>query len=121
MKFNLEVKNTHSIEAYNNNSVQINAIKYYENLIINKDKIILSQHSDIITHIDDAQFLLKYHPNIIIIGNNQHKQCISNDLCIVLNQKNISVEVMSIGAACRTYNILLNEDRNVTLYIIFNI
>lgn len=30
-----------------------------------------------------------------------------------MNRRNLSVEVMGIGAACRTYSILLSEGRNV--------
>ena len=41
-------------------------------------------------------------------------QCMS-----LLSQQRIGIECMSIGAACRTYNILLSEHRAVVAGFIF--
>lgn len=36
-----------------------------------------------------------------------------------LSQRGIGVEVMALGAACRTFNLLLSDERDVALVVIF--
>jgi uncharacterized protein len=91
------------ISAYGKNYVVVNAKKYYVPLIISPDQIILDAS-------EYKQFeLLNKMPEIIIVGHNLKQM-----------RRNIEVkaEFMSFGAACRTYNILLTEGREVACMLI---
>ncbi|HAU0934786.1 TPA: hypothetical protein JBH70_12550, partial [Legionella pneumophila] len=55
----------------------------------------------------------------IIIGHLQTGKTLPVTLISQLSQKRIGIECMSIGAACRTYNVLLSEHRAVVAGFIF--
>lgn len=120
MNINLEATDRHSIQAYGDNKIQINSIIYEHSLIVSREEII----SDfIINNIQDMdenylQRLLIHHPEVIIIGHEQNGTFPPLPLISQLSQQRIGIECMSIGAACRTYNVLLSENRNAVAGII---
>lgn len=64
------------------------------------------------------EVLLEFEPEVILVGTgNQlrfpHPSCAANILA-----KGIGVEYMDVGAACRTYNILTAEGRQVAAALI---
>lgn len=52
-------------------------------------------------------------PEIVILGCGARQRFPHPSLTTSLHERNIGLEVMDTGAACRTYNILLAEGRNV--------
>ena len=64
--------------------------------------------------------LLTLEPVIIIIGHQQPGIYVPMSVMQYLSKQRIGIECMSIGAACRTFNVLLNEQRNVVIGVIFN-
>lgn len=61
-------------------------------------------------HIDE---LAAFHPEIVLIGSGERLRWPDPSLISRLQQQGIGVEVMDTGAACRTFNILIAEQRNV--------
>lgn len=66
----------------------------------------------------DFNALLEYKPDVIILGSGKKLKFPSNELRREFTRLNIGLEVMDTGAACRTYNILLSEGRNVAAVIL---
>ena len=64
------------------------------------------------------QFLINLQPDIIILGTGDKQQFLAPELMSLLWQRNIGCEVMNSNAACRTYNVLMSEDRAVVAGII---
>ena len=52
-------------------------------------------------------------PEVLLLGCGARQRFLPADLCLQLAQRGISVELMNTGAACRTYNVLLGDERNV--------
>ena len=68
------------------------------------------------------QILLLYEPELIIIGLDQAELATNLSLIAAqssLQSRDIPIEFMSIGAACRTFNILLSENRAVVMGVRF--
>ena len=63
--------------------------------------------------IDSLAVLLEYEIEILLIGSGNVHFSPNFALKHALKQKGINVDSMSTGAACRTYNVLLSEDRRV--------
>ena len=61
--------------------------------------------------------LNQYEPEIVLLGSGNQLQWPNPGVKEVLLEKGIGVEVMDSGAACRTYNILMAEERNVAALI----
>lgn len=52
-------------------------------------------------------------PEVLLLGCGARQRFFPADLRLLLAQRGINVELMNTGAACRTYNILLGDERNV--------
>ena len=57
-------------------------------------------------------------PNILVLGMGPEMALVGRELRAALRDVGIIVEPMSTGAACRTYNVLLSEDRLVAAALI---
>jgi len=57
-------------------------------------------------------------PEILIIGCGKGMQFVPRDLRAQLRAQGVVIEAMDTGAACRTYNVLLTEDRRVAAALI---
>jgi uncharacterized protein len=55
---------------------------------------------------------------ILLLGLGRRTATISRELRAVMRQAGIVVEAMDTGAACRTYNMLMAEDRRVAAALI---
>lgn len=121
MQINLEAADLHAIQSYSNESIQIKSIIYSHSLIVSKQEIISDLAIKSILDIDTAyiDLLLKNQPELIIIGHGLTGKFPSMDMISALSQQQIGFEAMDIGAAARTFNVLLNEGRNVVAGFIF--
>ncbi len=122
MHINLEAAENHAIQAYNGNQIQINSIIYKQSLIVSKTEIITELAIKDIQEIDEQylQQLIKFKPEVIIIGHENTGKFPPMSIISQLSQQQIGIECMSIGAACRTYNVLLSEERAVVAGFIFS-
>ena len=68
-----------------------------------------------IAALDLAQLepLLAFRPSIMILGSDAPQARAPLALRRVLEARAIALEVMNLGAACRTYNVLAQERRSV--------
>jgi uncharacterized protein len=55
---------------------------------------------------------------ILLLGLGRQMAAISHELRAVMRQAGIVIEAMDTGAACRTYNMLVAEDRRVAAALI---
>jgi len=63
-----------------------------------------------IQHMND---ILKIKPKILIIGSGNEQLYLDNKILFALYSNNIGCEIMKTTAACRTYNLLSTDNRNV--------
>jgi uncharacterized protein len=70
---------------------------------------------EIVTFEDVAPLLEKYGDkvDVLLIGCGEVHQLLPASFQRDVRRFSVSVEVMTTGAACRTYNVLLSEGRNV--------
>jgi len=135
MKFSIEaVPDANSIHAYEQDYVLIKSglkepveqqqkfrLQRFENsFIVTSTKLMswdLTSISAIESHDLDVFSTLEIDVLLLTIG--PAMQLLSPKLVSELSGKGIGVECMEIGAACRTYNLLLAENRPVGLAVIF--
>ena len=119
MQVNLEAKDPHTIEAYSEFAVRIDGQVYEHHLIVSHAGVEVWPIQSIQeVNTDTLAPFLFYEPEMILIGHND-RQVIAPVTQIISNNQAIAVDVMGIGPACRTYNILLSEGRRVVLGIVF--
>ena len=116
MNITLEPKDNSTIEAYSSSEVRINSIVYQQNIIVSSKKIITNWP---VTAVSDLTDFIAQQPEIILIGHTQENQFTPHATIQALAKQHIALECMQLGAACRTFNVLLSEGRNVVLGVIF--
>lgn len=121
MHLNLETPDKHAIQSYGISEIKINDTIYQQSIVVSRQQILTDWQIKSIKdlNIESLDTLVAQKPEIIIIGHQETGKFAPATTMALLSQKKIGFECMSIGAACRTYNILLGEQREVVLGIIF--
>jgi uncharacterized protein len=68
---------------------------------------------------DDFAFLRGLNAEIVLLGTGARQRFPNPRLTAALAQAGIGLEVMDLQAACRTYNILVAEERKVAAALLF--
>ncbi len=69
---------------------------------------------------DDIAPLAALETDIVIIGTGSRQRFPSPAILRPLIDARIGMEIMDVAAACRTYNILVGENRNVAVALMFD-
>jgi len=120
MKFTLDNGNAdYRITAYESGHIRINEQIVAQSVIVSPNETCLwpPGSMDALTEAD-LQDLLAYEPEILILGTGLRQCFPDSQLLRPLIQAGIGLEVMDSAAACRTYNILMSEERQVVAAII---
>ncbi len=100
--------------AYGAGYVEINGARHSGSLIVTADSIQPWAPATFETLAEEHfAALLSLQPEVVIFGSGQRLRFPHPRLTAALANAGIGVEVMDSNAACRTYNILLAEDRQV--------
>ena len=108
------------ITAYGENSVSINGKPFKQSLIISRTKLHENWHVAVVEllqaeHIDQ---ILAFNPELIIIGTGDKLVFPAVEVYSGIIEHGIGVDFMDTRAACRTYNILMTEGRDVVAGLI---
>ena len=108
------------ITAYGDGSISINGKAFNNSLIITKTTLNESwniRSIDLLqaTHIEQ---ILIHNPELIIIGTGEKLVFPDIETYSGIIKQGIGVDFMDTRAACRTYNILMSEGRNVVAGLI---
>ncbi|POZ62138.1 Mth938-like domain-containing protein [Chromobacterium alticapitis] len=100
--------------GYGEGHVLINAQRHDGNLIVSADKIVAWAPPDFSSlAVEHFEALLAYKPEVVLFGSGKNQRFAHPRLYAALTQAGIGMECMDTQAACRTFNILLAEDRRV--------
>ena len=106
------------ITDYGENYICVNDIKYYNDVIVKPNEVIDNWDNYPAFSSDSLKFLISHDPEILIIGTGPDHVQISPSRMIKFTELHLPFEVMSSPAACRTFNILVAEDRKVMAAIV---
>jgi uncharacterized protein len=62
--------------------------------------------------------VLELRPEIILLSTGATQRFPSPEVYAYVQSRGVGFEAMEVGAACRTYNVLLSEDRRVALAVL---
>jgi uncharacterized protein len=121
LKFQREsTEGRNTVTAYGPGWVEVNRARHTESLVVGGDRVITAwpAHSVEALGADHLAAILELKPEIVLLGTGERLQFPGPALLAPLYKAGIGVEVMDTPAACRTYNILLGEGRNVIAALI---
>ena len=109
-----------TVTAYDDHGIELNNIRYEHSLIVMPESSVqvwdVVQFTDLSKDHFDSIALMK--PDVVILGTGKKQQFIHPKLISALSVQHKGVECMDNAAACRTYNILMAEGRQVALALI---
>jgi uncharacterized protein len=121
MRFAEDNSPTHSIQSYNHEGIVINDRHITHSVLVSPDTMaawpprrvaeLTAEHIDLCTTLK---------PEIVIIGTGETLIFPPAQLFVSLQNQGLGVEIMANGAACRTFNVLLSEDRRVVLALMLD-
>ena len=120
MKFHLQQATANVVTGTGPDWVRVGTTEYRGNIVLLPDAVV--EHwapagFDALTESDFAS-LLTYEPEMVLIGTGASQRFPHPRLLGSLTSARIGVEVMDTRAACRTFNILVAEDRRVAAALI---
>ena len=108
------------VTAYGDGYVTVSGVRYEESIVVRPDRVRpwTARSFESLTETDFAA-LLQDGPEILILGTGPTQRFPHPRLTAPLARARIGLEVMSLQAACRTYNILVAEERKVAAALLF--
>ncbi|HTQ01830.1 MAG TPA: Mth938-like domain-containing protein [Casimicrobiaceae bacterium] len=120
MKFHLQTATTNVVTGTGPGWVRVGATEYRENLVLLPDAVIPGWARDGFAALTEGDFaaLLDHTPEMLLLGTGARQIFPHPRLLAPLSAAHVGVEVMDTRAACRTFNILVAEDRRVAAALI---
>ena len=109
-----------TITGYGDGYVEINQTPYAHAVLLSSDGAISAWTAQSFDSLEASHFtqMVELKPELILIGTGSKKRFPKPELLKSLILANIGFEIMDSQAACRTYNILVGEGRQVLLALI---
>ncbi len=123
MKFaEIEEPGANVIEAYDEGRVRINGRDYARSIAVSARHIELDWGPDDLGALSVAHLeaVLGDATQVLILGTGTRQRFPAPEVQFALLERGIGVEVMDTGAACRTYNILVSEGRDVVAALLLD-
>lgn len=123
MKFSLaDHSDGNIIHSYQDSQIVIRGQAYDSSLIVMSDRIIEKwrpqRFEDLVA--EDFKQLTSLKPDMVLLGTGGRQAFPSPELYFNMISSGIGIEFMTTAAACRTYNVLLSEGRNIAAALLIS-
>ena len=108
------------IRSVSADGIRVGDEYFRDPLILNADQIIPGCGISSVEQVSEQSLegLLSLQPDVVLIGTGATQQFLEPRQMMLFYSRNIGVEVMTTEAACRTFNVLVSEMRNVAAILI---
>jgi uncharacterized protein len=116
MKFTLDRPATrHVVRGYSPGALRIGEQEYSRSVIVSAQTLITDWRPQRMAELTaaDLEPVLGLRPEVLLLGSGERQVFPPHDLLAQLYAARVGFEVMDTGAACRTYNVLVGEGREV--------
>ncbi|BBN59662.1 Mth938-like domain-containing protein [Hydrogenovibrio marinus] len=109
-----------TVKNYQVGGVKVNNDWINHSCYLNQKNLVENWACDTLEALSEARLdeLFLLQPEIIILGTGENQQFPAPKYFAYCAQRGIGLEVMDNSAACRTYNVLTTEQREVVLALI---
>lgn len=111
---------TNLIRGYGPGQLRIGETAHSTSLIVNAAIVIAPWRPATAQELTTADLepLLGLGPEVVLLGTGARQRFPDAQVLRLLYEQRIGVEIMDTSAACRTYNVLVTEGRNVAAALI---
>ena len=119
MRFAEDSRASNTIRAYAAGEIIVNDTRIVQSVIITPDEVHhWAAHSFDKLQARHLEPVIDLQPEVVILGTGMQLRFPRPDITAGLQTRGIGVEIMATDAACRTFNILLAEERRVVAALI---
>jgi uncharacterized protein len=114
MKFTLEANSrVNLVRAYSAQEIRIGEHRLHASCIVTADTLISEWEPATLDELTLAHLepILALKPELVLLGTGPTQKFPPAAIRSALNARGVGLEVMDLGAACRTFNILVQEER----------
>lgn len=103
------------VRAYSPGEIRVNETIVRRSCLLRADTLITDWRPQSLNELvaEDLDPLFALEPEIVVLGSGTRQKFPPSALLAHILSRGIGCEVMDTGAACRTYNVLVSEDRKV--------
>ena len=115
-----QVTSRHRITSYSATTISINESTYRQSLVLTAESIHSPWPVSALEHLNTENLapIFDSRPVVVLLGTGEKQLFPDPRVFALFGEQGIGLEVMDNGALCRTFNILVAEDRDVTAAII---
>ena len=116
------VTSRYRISAYSPDSITVNETVYTDSMVLSAEEMICPWSVNALDQLnsDILEPVLAQKPEVVLLGTGEVQQFPDPKIFALFGERGIGLEVMDNGALCRTFNILVAEDRAVVAAILLN-
>lgn len=109
------------IRSYSSHEVRVGEQVFHRSCILTPDAIFPDWRPTKVEDVQPTDFdaLFTRKPQLVLLGTGDRQQFPPAPVRAALARAGIGLETMDLGAACRTFNVLVQEERNVSACLIF--
>lgn len=96
--------------------IEVNDEVFRNDILVFPNKVEIWENANL-EHLN-INIFLSHAPDIVLLGTGEKMHFLSTETLIPLHTQGIGIEIMTTAAACRTFNVLLAENRNVLAALI---
>ncbi len=122
MKLHLaNLGDTKLFTGYADDHVMVNKERFESSIVVRAEEVRSDWDVSTFDELSESHFeyFLALQPEVLLLGTGMQQHFAHPRLYRALTNAGIGVECMDTPAACRTYNILVAEDRKVIAAILF--
>jgi uncharacterized protein len=116
MKFTLDSRtDINLIRGYAAGEVRIAELVQHAPCIVSAEQLIVDWRARDVASLTPEELdpIFALQPDVVLLGTGMRQTFPASAIRQAFAARRIGLEVMDLGAACRTYNILVQEDRRV--------
>ena len=116
------VTSRYRLSAYSSDSVTVNETVYRDSLLLTASELRSPWPVSDLEQLDAASLapVFDLAPEVVLLGTGMQQRFPGARVFALFGERGIGLEVMDNGALCRTFNILIAEDRAVAAAILIS-
>jgi uncharacterized protein len=109
------------VRSYSNGQLRVGEQVFHRSCILTPDRVVPEWRPTKVEDLEerDLQALFAAKPELVLLGTGDHQQFPAVQIRGAFVRAGIGLETMDLGAACRTFNVLVQEGRNVCAALLF--
>lgn len=110
----------HFVRSVSPEGVNVNDTLYAKSLILTAETLLPDWPVNAMEDLGEStlQPILDLEPEVVILGTGETQDFLPPTLAMKFYEQGIGIEAMTTEAACRTFNVLVSEERKVAAALI---